>query len=186
MRPILASGALRQQSPRKTYGSNFPALKNYSARELSPMRPRTRSVKRKPDEAFSYASVASTRAVRQICPEKVETLTVNISTVTSLCDKVDTALAAESGPLKEILSDLSAAMRLINSNHEVIIKEQISAPQKSQPSGLVNIGTIPKRNRPNVQVPELVIPSGDNVFSDAITDTIRMQQHSRKNLSIRN
>jgi hypothetical protein len=181
---MLASAALCQLSPRKTYGSNFLALRNYPGRELSPMRPRAGSVKRKPDDTISYASAASSGTHRQISPEKIETLSVNISTVSSLCDKVDTALStAETGQLKDILTDLSAAVRLINSNHETIVKEQLAPASRLQQSSMVNIGTIPKRTRPSIQVLDPVALPTDNVFSDTDSECDRKKTlaRSRKN-----
>jgi hypothetical protein len=128
------------------------------------MRQRSGSVKRKPDDAVSYANVTSGSA-RQINPEKLENISVNISKVNSICDKVDSALiSADESPLKDILSDLCAAVKLINNNQEEIVKEQLGQATIQNQGGMVNIGTIPKRNRPltpsplpqtsfNVQVP---------------------------------
>jgi hypothetical protein len=99
------------------------------------MRNRSGSLKRKPDDAMSYASVANggfgaVTGNTGLLPEKIEELTVNISKVTSLCDKIDGSLdSADDGPVKTVLQDISNAIRLLNNNHDTIVKGQSSKAQ---------------------------------------------------------
>jgi hypothetical protein len=122
MRPITASAALRQFSPRKLYTSAaFPALRNNSVRDESPMRQRSGSVKRKSDDSASYAAAASSHL--NVCApvfsrEKFDQLTLDISKVNSICDKVEKNISnVEDKTVRTILSDLNEAMKLINGNH---------------------------------------------------------------------
>jgi hypothetical protein len=70
----LASTALRQLSPRRLLNPNFfPPIRLNSISDSSPMRQRSGSVKRKPDDSISYArAVAGTQshAVPVMPPEK--------------------------------------------------------------------------------------------------------------------
>jgi hypothetical protein len=135
MRPMLASAALRQLSPRKMLGkSSFPPHRIPSYRDESPMRNRSGSVKRKSDEGFSYAHVAN-RAVASnngiLSAGNLEELNFNISSVSSLCDKIDGSLStADDGPVKTVLQDISNAIRLVNKNHEVIARSHNEKPNR--------------------------------------------------------
>jgi hypothetical protein len=87
-------------------------------------------------------------------------MSVDITKVTSLCDKIDTAAAGvEDENTKTIFKDISAAIRLLNGNHEVIVKSQLNKGNNTSlvsagsgsgfgtVSSMVSLGTIPKRNR---------------------------------------
>jgi hypothetical protein len=94
------------------------------------MRQRSGSVKRKSDDAFSYAAIASTGNTNssvgfQISAEKIEQMSVDISTVNSLCDKIDNSVSKVEDPeVSAILGHVSEALKLINKNHSVIVNEQ--------------------------------------------------------------
>jgi outer membrane murein-binding lipoprotein Lpp len=128
MRPMLASAALRQLSPRRGASNNlYPPLRNNALRDDSPARQRLGSFKRKPDGTISYAGVASGGSNSPLCnSEKLEEMAVDISKVNSLVDKIDSDVKnVADETVKGVLSDISAALRLINGNHEGIIKYQI-------------------------------------------------------------
>jgi hypothetical protein len=117
------------------------------------MRPRSGSVKRKLDDVISYANVVSNPAPANsvFSSEKIELLTTNIATVTSLSEKMDTAL--ESTPesdLKMVLMDMSKAIRLLNENQSEIVKAQTATGKNASSgtgTGMVSLGVVPKRNR---------------------------------------
>jgi hypothetical protein len=81
--------------------------------------------------------------------EKIELLTTNIAMVTSLSEKMDTAL--ESTPdseLKTVLMDMNKAIRLLNDNQSEIVKAQTATGKNTGTgTGMISLGTIPKRNR---------------------------------------
>jgi hypothetical protein len=110
-------------------------------------------MKRKLDDQVSYASVAapgSGTARSFVMPiEKIELINTNIASVTSLCEKMETAIsAAPENPLNAILTDVSAAIKLLNTNHTEIMTHQVQAASEPAPAcEMVNLGTIPKRNR---------------------------------------
>jgi hypothetical protein len=167
MRPITASAALRHQSPRKSLGvGSFPPLRNNSVRDESPARQRIGSFKRKPDGSISYANAARSNVSNVlvssgISSEKLEEMSVDISKVSSLCDKIDTSVrSVEDENIKNILADISVAIRLVNNNQEVIVKCQLGkinyAPAGNvlvygSGSGMVSLGNIPKKKRSSVQ-----------------------------------
>jgi hypothetical protein len=90
-----------------------------------------------------------------ICSEKLEELTVDITKVNSLCEKIDksvTGIADEN--VRNVMEDVSAALKLLNKNHEGIVKihSQKSSGNTGNSfqvcsSGMASLGTIPKRNR---------------------------------------
>jgi hypothetical protein len=113
------------------------------------MRNRSNSVKRKIDDTISYANVVSNPAPGGISivlsSEKIETMTTNIATVTSLNEKMDSVLeTAPDSDFKTVLMDMSKAIRLLNENHSEIVKAQ--KPDEKN-AGMTTLGTIPKRNR---------------------------------------
>jgi hypothetical protein len=116
------------------------------------MRPRAGSVKRKIDDSVSYASVATANLNNQrpvlIDKEKVDKMTVDIAKVTSLCEKIDTALeSAPEDPLKTVLMDISMAIKTVNENQSEIIKGLTPTTTSGSDTGMINLGGIPKRNR---------------------------------------
>jgi hypothetical protein len=95
-------------------------------------------------------------------------MAVDISKVNSLCDKIDTGIKnVEDEGVKGVMTDIAAALRLINNNHEGIVKSQInrannvyqaanisnnvyqSATQSG--SGMISLGNVSKKNRSEVQ-----------------------------------
>jgi hypothetical protein len=78
--------------------------------------------------------------------EKTAELTTNIAKVTSFCEKIDADLEkVPESPLTAIMRDMSAAIKLINSNHSDIVS---GSGQASKPeTGMISLGTIPKKNR---------------------------------------
>jgi hypothetical protein len=156
MRPMLATAAIRQLSPRKMFGkTSFPVLRNPSFRDESPMRQRSGSVKRKPDDTFSYAAAVSTGnsgAVNgfHISAEKLEQMSVDISTVNSICDKIDNNVNKIEDPeVATIMGYVSEALKLINKNHSVIVNEQNAKISSGNVSAnpMISLGNISKRNR---------------------------------------
>jgi hypothetical protein len=106
-------------SPRKLVAANlYPPLRHNSVRKASPYCQRAGSVKRKPDDGNSYAAVVTARilpAAASKNPERIEQLNVGIAKVTSLCDKIETAInSVENDPVKMILIDINAAIKIIN------------------------------------------------------------------------
>jgi hypothetical protein len=98
-----------------------------------------------------------------MAPEKIEEITVNIATVTSLCEKAETAMDNVADPVvKDILSDLCKAVGLINKNHEAIVKPNVAGPVKNAScNGMVSLGNISKRNRPDTLNTDLgTVPLG--------------------------
>jgi hypothetical protein len=132
------------------------------------MRNRSGSVKWKSDEGYSYAHVAN-RAVASnngvLSAGNLEELNFNISSVTSLCDKIDGSLStADDGPVKTVLQDISKAIRLVNKNHEVIARnhneKSISVPVSRPVPDMVNLGTIPKKTEPIQSPPWIRVGGG--------------------------
>jgi hypothetical protein len=87
-------------------------------------------------------------------------MAVDISKVNSLCDKIDTGITnIEDEGVKGVMTDIAAALRLINNNHEGIVKSQInravsntvhqSASQSG--SGMITLDNVSKKNRSEVQ-----------------------------------
>jgi hypothetical protein len=128
------------------------------------MRQRSGSVKRKSDDTVSYArAVTGSQAQQSMAPEKIEEITVNIAMVTSLCEKAETAMDNVADPVvKDILSDLCKAVGLINKNHEAIVKPNVAGPVKNAScNGMVSLGNISKRNRPDTLNTDLgTVPLG--------------------------
>jgi hypothetical protein len=131
--PILSAAILKPASPRKQF---LPAVNNQhrlSAREDSPSRPRANSFKRKIDSDFSYADVAGKQ---QQCHElseqrkiKLEEIAVDISKVSSLCDKVgETAGKYQTErPLLEIIHAINDALRGIVRVQENLVKDSLAS-----------------------------------------------------------
>jgi hypothetical protein len=135
--------------------SSFPPLRNNSVRDESPARQRLGSFKRKPDGSISYANAASSSfqyghlATSGLSSEKLEELTVDITKVNSLCDKIDTAFTGIADEnVKNVLVDVSAAIKLLNINHEGIVKIHTNkATHPAVSNGMASLGNISKRNR---------------------------------------
>jgi DNA-binding FrmR family transcriptional regulator len=165
MRPITASAALRQMSPRKLAAANlYPPLRIHSSRDISPARPRSGSIKRKSDDSFSYAAVVNASNNQAAAappffrdPEKLEKMNVEIAKVTSLSEKISGAVNAisEDDPVRAVLLDISEAIKLLNNNQAEIIKEHTQPTAAAaavntgniQNANMVSLGTVPKRNR---------------------------------------
>jgi hypothetical protein len=90
-------------------------------------------------------------------------MAVDISKVTSLCDKIDTGIGsiADEG-VKGVMTDIAAALRLINNNHEGIVKSQLNkvaaavatANATQSVPGMISLGNVSKKNRSDNQVPD--------------------------------
>jgi hypothetical protein len=83
-------------------------------------------------------------------------MAVDISKVTSLCDKIDSNVKNVGDEnVKGVLSDISAALRLINGNHEGIIKYQMGniagATGNHVNPGLISLGNVAKKNHVSSQ-----------------------------------
>jgi hypothetical protein len=141
-RPILASTVLRQLSPRKFIGnppSSFQTSKTvHHLRDESPYRPRSGSIKRKQSDQASYANVLTGQTIqviqapRQVSKETVKTneeIEVEISKVSSICDKVGTTLASLEidRNILGVFYDLNNAMRGIVRTQELLFKEKKEA-----------------------------------------------------------
>jgi hypothetical protein len=98
------------------------------------MRQRSGSVKRKLDDQMSYATVVSSAPVSVgfhsfLGSEKIEKVNTNIATVNSLCEKIETASETVTDPTySAIFKDISAALKLINTNHTEIVNQPAPPP----------------------------------------------------------
>jgi hypothetical protein len=116
-RPVSATAALKQLSPSKTAGTRYGGAvqRINQVRDDSPYRARSNSVKRKIDDGPSYASVVNKGNNKvMVWDEKViEDMSVEISKVNSLCDKVgETILALEiDKKITDLFTDINAAVR---------------------------------------------------------------------------
>jgi hypothetical protein len=134
LRPLLATAALRQSSPRKMIGSGSGyGTKPSTPREIPPFRPRVDSIKRKQDEAFSYAGVASGTCSKtgndEETRKRMDLATLELGKVTSICDKINGALPEldVSPELKAILSDFNDAVRGLSKTQELLCQDKIEA-----------------------------------------------------------
>jgi hypothetical protein len=174
-RPILATAALRQLSPRKTIGTAFCSNMFASLRDVSPapsvssendFRPRAQSVKRKNDDSqgLTYAMVSSgagsgsdpADAIQIPSGFDTEKVTVEITKVKSLCSIVTDDLRKVDIPPEVacVLNNLCEAISGLSSVQETIChalgKQKTSQPKQAE-SGWVTIGNISKKQRPNDQ-----------------------------------
>jgi hypothetical protein len=170
-KPILATAALRQLSPRKTIGTPYyngsrannmyHAICNPSpVQSESGFRNRTNLVKRKNSDCQgpSYASVV-TLAVQVIDndpvfdEETVEHLNVEITKVNSLCDKVKDDIVEVNIPpgLLSIVTDLSNAISMVAKVQAAIVKKvnekRVSKTPVVAQNTMVSLGAISKRVR---------------------------------------
>jgi hypothetical protein len=170
-KPVLATAALRQLSPRKTIGTPYyngsRANNMYHAiRDPSPVqsdsgfRNRTNSVKRKNSDGQgpSYASVVTPAVqVNDSDPvfddETMEHLNLEITKVNSLCDKVKEDIVEVNIPpgMLSIVTDLSVAISMVAKVQAAIVKKcnekKVSKPQVATQSSMVSLGAISKRVR---------------------------------------
>jgi hypothetical protein len=143
--------------------------KVYYPREDSPYRQRSGSVKRKSEDQNSYAFVATRNLVQptpQVSADKAKTneeLEVEISKVSSICDKLDNTLAGLEidRNILMVLYDMKDAIRGIVKSQEIILKERkqqspevtivsevCSTPaQTATNSQMVSLGNIAKKPR---------------------------------------
>jgi hypothetical protein len=79
----------------------------------------------------------------------LEELTVDITKVNSLCEKIDTAVPnIDDENVKNVLIDVSAAIKLLNKNHEGIVKIHTNkVTHTASSNGMASLGNISKRNR---------------------------------------
>jgi hypothetical protein len=138
-RPVLASAALKQLSPRKTVGTiyypgNRANNKFYHLREPSPLpspqptpptptefehRPRTNSVKRKNSDD-SYATIVSGTPLAQdtyvLDDEVVEHVNVEIAKANTLCEKVNAEITEVNIPvaLAGVINNLCEAISILS------------------------------------------------------------------------
>jgi hypothetical protein len=167
-RPILATAALRQLSPRKTIGTSYYTPNQFHVlREPSPansvssdsdFRSRSGSVKRKIDEfnAISYASITSgcneagTPVITVTDPEPdVEQVNLGVVKVKSLMEKVDSELKNSDIPpaIACIFNDLKEAVGIVAENqatiaNKVFSKQVITAPPAPQIQARRNSGNM--------------------------------------------
>jgi hypothetical protein len=174
-RPILASAALKEKSPRKMSGSGFLSANRYAplaSRDTSPatsvasdsdFRARSQSIKRKNTEDYptSYANVTSgnldgpTGTVNPAPKMNVEKLTVDITKTKSLCDAVKTDLArVDMQPeVACMLNNLCEAISLLSDVQSEIVaanNNQYPAQGNSGSAGntnFVSLGAISKKPR---------------------------------------
>jgi hypothetical protein len=174
-RPILASAALKDLSPRKMSGSGFLSANKYAplaSRDTSPatsvasdsdFRGRSQSMKRKNTEDYinSYAHVTAGNLEVPIEPVSpapkidVDKLTVNITKTKSLCDAVKADLArVEMQPeVACMLNNLCEAMYLISDVQSDIVAAGVQQGTGSSNTGnthnsnMVSLGAIPKKPR---------------------------------------
>jgi hypothetical protein len=185
-RPILATTALRQLSPRKTIGTGYNYTSKFPlsfGRDDSLTRQRANSFKRKSEEGRSYAEAAVSNLVQGREQEqnlestsKLEEMSVEVSKVSSICDKVSSALEPLEidSKLKEVLLDLNQAVRGLSNMQEQIVKAKIirasssTSEQNTQSSTrevveMVSLGNVAKKPR---QVP---VPAPANTQRNTLT-----------------
>jgi hypothetical protein len=110
--------------------------------------------------------ILASAAIRHLSPRKlVGYLALRVNSVRD--EKIDKAIeTADDSPLKSILTDICAAIRIVNSNHEGIVKDQLQyQPTNSAETGIgmVSLGNVPKRNRTFVPNPEVIVPDSAGI-----------------------
>jgi hypothetical protein len=174
-RPLLATAALKQLSPRKLQGtryySNPPPLRVQQVRDESPYRQRTNSFKRKQDDVSTYAAITSNGNNKAITIDNgmAEELAIEVSKVNSLCDKVGTTLSKLEidSTILSVFYDLKNAVSGICGIQEKIllagnkVNPPATAPD-SESNGMTDLGNIAKRPRQldlNIQLTSQPTPS---------------------------
>jgi hypothetical protein len=124
----------------------------------------------------SYAHIAGKQVIDQQELEqkraKMEEMSIEISKVSSLCDKVATAASKyeTERPLLEIIYAINDAMRGIVRVQETLVKESITATQTFIPTiadtgkrstGMTDLGQLAKKSRPSPQLQVENLESGD-------------------------
>jgi hypothetical protein len=168
LRPLLASAALRQLSPRKITTPNYYPKIN-QLRDESPHRQRSGSVKRNSDGQILYSTIltgTNNKAPPPPTPgidrtKTNEELEIEISKVSSIVDKVDTTLAGLEidRNILMVFYDIKEALRGIVKSQEIILKERkeqqvvtdtsIKAitPSTQLVTQMVDLGSIAKKPR---------------------------------------
>jgi hypothetical protein len=182
LRPKSASAVLRQLSPRKTIGTSYyNNSRTNSFRDESPFKARVNSVKRKPDEAVSYAEMTGRGFKPNIDDEnerkKLDEVSLELGKVGSLCEKMSGDIGKiEDNPLMAgILNDMSKAIHGLCKIQGELVKGKIA--KLSPPTvtiagnsmsseqtgagngtgtGMVSLGNIAKKLR----------PTGHNLFPE--------------------
>jgi len=154
-KPLSASDALRQVSPRKLLGNSLNNNRFNFLREPSPapsspgkFRDRSVSVKRKSNEGNSYADVAAAGTSSSSQTAFYEDISETIAKVSSLCEKTETALRSLGAEpeIIQVLQDLSDAVRFTNQiQRDMLIAKVSLAPPKT--AKYVSLGSIPKKAR---------------------------------------
>ena len=192
LKPIQPSAILRQLSPRsfgKSSSSFFAGNRFSHLRDESPGRPpngrqvrdRSASLKRKLDTEFSYADAVGKSATPSVspvlCKDDIDTVSVNVATVSSLCDKVckDINDAVCDPAIISILSEMCDAIKTVNSSVD-LIKGRLgcnSAPSAAPPKKQRQLASL----APLSQIPIIVTdkPSNDEPpsvtrFKDAVKE----------------
>jgi hypothetical protein len=197
MKPFSASEVLRNNSPRELIPGTFQNVNRYHhLRDESPApdgaRGRSPSIKRKspsePNE-YSYAQAASASDNSELPSNhdssseassgsaNVEQIQVNIAKVNSLCENVCTNICETNcdPTIISAISQLSEAIKLVNSNHAAILTHTTHKPQIAQTcaysgsgttsrpqSSFVSLGAIAKKLRPdNSSLSQNLLPPKD-------------------------
>ena len=210
LKPIQPSALHRQLSPRsfgKSSSSFFAGNRFSHLRDDSPGRPanggqvrdRSASLKRKLDTEFSYADAVGKSALPSNGPvlgtDDINAVSVNVATVSSLCDKVckDINDAVCDPAIISILSEMCDAIKTVNSSVD-LIKGRLgcnSAPSAAPPKKQRQLESL----APLSQVPKIVTdkPSNDEPpsvtrFKEAVKEAekattstwVRCQSSTRK------
>ena len=183
MRPISASDALRQVSPRKLIGSTFNTVNRFSfLRDISPAPPlgtRGRSVsnKRKNSSELSYAAATS----KSIDPPTISPdsgtvlLQENLAKVRSLCDTIEKDLGdLQCDPaILLVLGKLCEAVRLTNNAQISLANTPV---EKNVNLPIPSLGAIPKR-------PRSALASNNNGFLSQPAPTVSARDSSLVRIS---
>ena len=157
-KPLSASDALRQISPRKLLGNSLNTNRFNFLREPSPtpfspkVRDRSLSVKRKTSDQPSYAEAAASRSATTFSAAFMEDISENLAKVTSLCEKADTALRTQGAEpeILQVLQDICDAVRFTNQvQRDLLPSFSVNSANSSNhgESPFTVIGTIPKKLR---------------------------------------
>jgi hypothetical protein len=149
-------------------------------RDLSPYHPRSNSVKRKQDDTISYPTITSNRQSAlpiQLDEKTIEQVSVDISKVNSLVDKVGDTLATLQidRTILGVFYDLKNAIQGIAQVQEKIIQGRCVQPPVTNQvptqvnNTMVNLGTIPKRQRPLPSTSSITTPDPEPQSSTQVS-----------------
>jgi hypothetical protein len=199
LRPLSATAALKQLSPRKTIGTSYYVSRLASFREDSPHRPRANSVKRKADEAASYARIVGKVQNQPVLNEeqkkKLDGVSLELGKMSSLCEKVGATVDKiwdENPVIAGVFRDINTVLMGLCKIHETILSEKINGmssvtgtdmvaevstgaeARTGADTGMISLGQISKKQRP--------VPASPTVPHPSVEAVAGAVQNHRKNL----